>query len=359
MAESSELPANGSPRRRAPAHVTLQNIAERANVHVSTVSRALDPHPARPVSVETVAKIRAIAAELGFEPNPWARSLRTNRTRTLGLVIPRLVDNVLTVVFEAAENAALGLGYQAITVSTGDDPVRVQEAIRRLLDRRVDGFVIATARIDDPTIDDLSSRHVPFVLLNRANGDNVCFRSDDELGAYLATRHLLERGHRRIAHASAVSGTSTSEDRRIGYARALESAGLEVDEHLVVESGLGIDGGVEVGNQLLTRKARPSAIFAANDFVAVGIMEAARDLGIRVPDDLALVGYNDTRLGSALTVPLSSVAIPLADMGARAVEELAHLIEGKPVHSRVFPVQLKIRASSATRVGPSLVEAES
>jgi LacI family transcriptional regulator len=358
VAESSEISGKSASVGSRTRHVTLQSIAKCANVHVSTVSRALDPHPARPVSVETVAKIRAIAAELGFEPNPWARSLRTNRTRTIGLVIPRLVDNVLTVVFESAESAALSLGYQAISVSTGDDPDRLQEAIRRLLDRRVDGLVLATARTTDPTIDDLQSRRVPFVLLNRANGDNVCFRADDELGAYLATRHLLERGHRHIAHAAGVPGTSTSESRRAGYTRALESAGLKVDEQLVVESGLGIDGGLEVGNRLLTRKAGPTAIFAANDFVAVGIIEAARDLGISVPDELAVVGYNDTRLSEALMVPLSSVAIPLADMGTRAVEGVVDMIEGKPVDSRVFPVQLKIRASSAKRVGPSLVHPE-
>ena len=337
--------------------VTLQSIAKRANVHISTVSRALDPHPARKVSAETVAKIRAIAQELGFEPNPWARSLRTNRTRTLGLVIPRLVDNVLAVVFESAEYSAIHLGYQAITVSTGDDPERGREAIRLLLDRRVDGLVIATARMNDPIIDDLSAKQVPFVLLNRSNGDNVCMRGDDELGAYLATRHLLERGHRRIAHAEGISGTSTSLGRSKGYARALRDAHLDVDERLVVESGLAIDGGIAVGKQLLTGDHPPTAIFATNDYVAVGLMAAARDLHLRVPDDVAIVGFNDTSIGEALQVPLSSVAIPLPRMGSRAVEALVDLVEGRPVESEVFQPELKIRASSSLRVGPSLLDA--
>lgn len=355
MADLRRVSEGGTRRGDKSDHVTLQSIADRAGVHVSTVSRALDPTPARPVSVETVARIRAIADELGFEPNPWARSLRTNRTGTIGLVIPRLVDNVLATVFESAEFAAIGRGYQAITVSTGDDRTRLDQATQRLLDRRVDGLVLAAARVDEPVLDKLQARRVPFVLLNRASGDNICFRADDELGAYLATRHLLERGHRHVAHAAGVGGTSTSNARQVGYVRAIESAGLRVDDELIIGSDLSIDSGIDVGNRLLTAAVRPTAIFAANDYVAIGIMAAARDLGLRVPDDVALVGFNDTGLAEALPVPLSSVAIPLPEMGKQAVNGLADLIEGKPVESRVFPVHLKIRASSAPQVGPSLI----
>lgn len=337
---------------------TLQSIAERANVHVSTVSRALDPNPARPVSIETVMRIRAIAAELGFEPNPWARSLRTNRTGTIGLVIPRLVDNVLATVFESAEAAAISRGYQAITVSTGEDPDRLEQATQRLLDRRVDGLVLAAAHTDEPLVERLAANHTPFVLLNRStNADHVSFSADDELGAYLATRHLLARGHRRVAHAAGVRGTSTADRRRVGYVRAIESAHLTVDESLIIDSDLSIDSGVDVGNRLLTGERRPTAIFAANDYVAIGIMEVARDLGLRIPDDLALVGFNDTRLAEALLVPLSSVSIPLAEMGRHAVNGVIDLIDDHPVTSKVFPVHLKIRASSTAQVGPPLVEA--
>jgi len=335
--------------------VTLQSIAERANLHISTVSRALDPNPTRKVSAETVAIVRAIAKELGFNPNPWARSLRTNRTRTLGLVIPRLVDNVLAVVFESAEFAALRLGYQAITVSTGDDPARTRNAVRLLLERRVDGLVLATARLHDPIIDDLAARNVRFVLLGRSNGDHIAVRADDELGAYLATRHLLERGHSRIAHVSGIAGTSTATARRAGYTRALQTAGIALDESMVFDSELGIDSGLAIGRTLLVQDPRPTAIFAANDYVAIGLMAAARDLGLRVPDDVAFVGYNDTRIGEAMFVPLSSVSIPLPTMGSRAVETLIDLIEGRPVESELYPAQLRIRASSSLRKGPSLI----
>ncbi len=352
--ESMATTAN-TPGQHGQSHVTLQSIAEQANVHVSTVSRALDPNPTRPVSAETVEKVRAIARKLGYDPNPWARSLRTNRTRTLGLVIPRLVDNVLTVIFEAAESTALRLGYQAITVSTGDDPARTRNGLRVLRERRVDGLIVATAHLNDPTIDDLTERNMAFVLLNRGNGTHPCYRADDELGAYLATRHLLERGHHRIAHVAGIRGTSTAADRRAGYLRALNSAGIAEDGSLILDSELGIDSGIESGRALLTRAGAPTAIFAANDYIAIGLMAAARDLGLRVPEDVAIVGYNDTRIGEALWVPLTSVSIPLTAMGTRAVESLIDLIEGRPIESEVFTPQLRVRASSEYRRGPSLL----
>ena len=337
-----------SPARRH----SLQTIADLAQVHVSTVSRALDPERSQLVGADTVARIRQIADELGFEPNPWARSLRTNRTRTLGLVIPRLVDSVLANIFEAAEAAAAAAHHQAITVSTGDDPEHERDVVRSLLDRRVDGLILATARLQDATVDDLAEAGIPFVLINRTNADHLCVRGHDEEGAYRATQHLLERGHRRIALAIGRLDTSTSAWRRDGYARALREAGRAVDDELVIESGLDIDSGYEVGTGLLSRPDRPSAVLAVNDYVAIGVMSAARDLGVAVPDDLAVVGFNDARLARALLVPLSSVALPLATMGRLAVEMLLDRIAGKRVESVILTPELVVRASSERRVGP-------
>jgi LacI family transcriptional regulator len=334
--------------RSGRSHATIQSIAEIAKVHPSTVSRALDPNPSRRVAAVTVERIKKIAAANNFEPNPLARSLRTHRTMTLGLVIPRLEDNVLAVVFESAGSAALALGYQAITVSTGDDPERAQQAVGLLLDRRVDGLILATARIVDPVVDSLSSDKVPFVLLNRSNGAHPCVRADDEQGAYLATRHLLERGHRDIGHIAGVEGTSTSLRRLAGYRKALKEIGLQPRENLIFHSQLGIDSGIQFGRRLLTREVRPTAIFASNDYIAIGVMAAARDLGIAIPQELAIVGYNDTSIGQALPVPLTSVAIPLKEMGARVVQTLIQQIDGQPSAAQVFPAELIVRASSDT-----------
>lgn len=332
----------------APAtdSATIHDIAELAGVHPSTVSRALSAHPSRPVAQETVARIREIADSLGYRANPWAQSLRTRRTMTIGVVIPHLEDNVLAEIFESAADAALALGYQTITVSTRDRMDRTEQAVRALTGRRADGLLLATARLVDPVIDRLRHDGTPYVLINRAHLDDPCIRADDDRGAYLATRHLLERGHRRIALLAGLEDASTGQLRRAGYENAMREFGCKVDDDLVLWSGLGIESGITYGRALLSRDPHPTAIFATNDFLALGVMSAARELGLRVPDDVAIVGYNNTPVGANLPVPLSSVSIPLREMGAQATRTLIESIEGGAAHSRVYEPELIVRESS-------------
>lgn len=325
---------------------TIHDIAQLAGVHPSTVSRALSAHPSRPVAQDTVERIREIAENLGYRANPWAQSLRTRRTMTIGVVIPHLEDNVLAEIFESAADAALALGYQTITVSTGDRADRMDHAVRALTDRRADGLLLATARLVDPVIDRLRRAGTPYVLINRAHADDPCIRADDERGAYLATRHLLERGHRRVAILAGLEGASTGQLRRAGYVRAMREFGCQIDDDLILWSGLGIDSGMVNGRVLLARDPRPTAIFATNDLLALGVMSAARELGLHIPDDLAIVGYNNTPVGANLPVPLSSVSIPLREMGAQATRTLIESIEGGTARSQVYEPELIVRESS-------------
>ncbi|GAA3941059.1 LacI family DNA-binding transcriptional regulator [Microbacterium soli] len=331
---------------RSRDRVTIYDIAALAGVHPSTVSRALSTTPTRRVTAETVAKIKSIADELGYEANPWAQSLRTQRTQTIGLVLPHFEDFTMGEVFEAATRTAFDSGYQSITVSTGDDPGRSSQAIRALVRRRVDGLVIASAHLEDPALDELRDQGIPYMLLNRVHRDDPCIRADDELGAYLAASHLIERGHRRVALLSGVAGASSAELRRDGFTRAFREATISLDPQLIQWSGLGIGSGIELGRRLLQLDEPPTAIFAANDFVALGVMSAARDLGRRVPDDLALVGYNDTEAGAALPIPLSSVSVPLRRMGEEAIRAVIGQIEGEAPRSDVYEPRLVVRASS-------------
>src|SRR5690606_31920905 len=222
---SVNMPSTGTGAReeavttRGRRQPTLKSIAAAAGVHPSTVSRTLNGRPDARVPEETLARIRKVAADLGYEPNPWARSLRTQRTMMLGLVIPRLTDVVLARMFEGAEEHARGLGYQTITVSTSDREALERDLVNSLIDRRVDGLVLATPTLGDPALAQLDDEDFPFVLLNRASGDHPAVRGDDELGGYLATRHLLEMGHRRIAHIGGPQSTSTAKLRlQIGRA---------------------------------------------------------------------------------------------------------------------------------------------
>ncbi len=334
------------------ARVTIRMLADELGVHQSTVSRALDPRRSSELRSELAARIQAHARARGFDPDPWARSLRTRRTRTIGLLIPRLTDPVLAAMFEAAEDRAREHGYQAVTVSTGDSPGGEQRLIRVLRDRRVDGLILATALNHDPALREMEHDGIRFVLLNRVSGGYPAFHGDDELGGYAATRHLLMQGHRRVGMIAGPAEVSTASFRVAGYRRAHEELGIPVDPSLVLTSRFSAQDGVQAGTVLLTGPGRPTAVFAVNDVTAIGLMSVARDLHLRIPEDVAVVGYNDTELAPMLPVPLSSVALPLREMGRDAVDALVNALEsegGDQPDGRTYVPRLIVRASSAYR----------
>jgi LacI family transcriptional regulator len=324
---------------------TIKTIALAAGVHPSTVSRALTEEGSGRLGEQTVQRIRQLAKELGYEPNPWARSLRTRRTLTIGLVLPSLTES-LARMFEGAEDLARERGYQAVTASTRDDEREERRLINGLLDRRVDGLVITTGSTDDPFLDELAARGVPFQLLNRASKDYPSVTVDDELGGFLATRHLLSQGHRRIAFIAGQWRFSSARLRYEGFLQAHKQMRLRAVPELVIESGYDATSGLGAASRVLAVANPPTALFAVNDSVAVGALAAARDLGLRVPDDLAVVGFNDNELSSMLSVPLSSVAIPLEEMGRLSVKLLIDQIEGQLGASVVLQPRLVVRASS-------------
>lgn len=253
----------------------------------------------------------------------------------------------MATMFEAAEHRARQIGYQAVTVSTHDDPIECQRLTDHLLEQRVDGIVLATARLDDPTPRHLKGLGVPFVLLNRVSDGFLHVRGDDELGGYLVGRHLIALGHRRIGAVAGPDDISTAVDRVRGLARAVRESGMELDPEMVRTSTFRAEGGAAAGAALLSAVDRPTAVFAVNDSVAIGVIAAARDLGIAIPHQLAIVGYNDSEFASLLPTPLTSVSIPLAAMGATAVDTLLGSARGEPVKSKAFTPRLMIRESSA------------
>ncbi len=298
-------------------------------------------------SPQTAEAIRAAARDLGYFVDPWAASLRTQRTKSIGVLLPRLTDSVLAMIFEAIDNVATEAGYQALVASTGDDAQEQRRRVGLLEGRRVDGLVITTARTDDEKyLDELHDRGVPFVLANRAVGHHPVARGDDRNGGLLATRHLLADGHRRIGIIAGAPYAATSSDRTHGYRDALAEVGVEVDPRLVVESGPHVEDGLRGARQLLALDSPPTAIFAVNDQIAVGAMAAIRDAALDVGSDVAVVGYNDTPLSARLPIPLSSVHHPVQAIGRLAMENLLALLAGEQPQSVTFPVRLTVRASS-------------
>lgn len=309
---------------------TIHDVAREAGVSTSTVSRVLDER--RPPSQSATAeRVRAAAVRLGYRRDARASALRRQETGTVGVLVPRISDAVMGLLFEEVARACLEISRFAIVASTGDEPESERRAAETLLDQGVDGLVMTTARIDDGFTAQLREQGVPLVLALRGDGQTPASLADDELGGYLATRHLLDLGHRRIALVAGPAYASSAVGRQAGYRRALEEAGVEPDPALVRPSTFGMESGEAQARELLGLPRPPSAIFAVNDHTAVGVLAAAQRSGLVVPDDLSVVGYNDIPLSARLPVPLTTVRVPLDQVARSAVDMLRLLMAGRPV----------------------------
>ena len=305
------------------AAVTLRDVAAASGVSISTASRALDDR-GTPSRSATAEHVRKVAAELGYRRNSFASNLRRGQTRTLGVLVPRLRDTAMGLIFEAIEDAASSRGYFAMVATTGDDPAGQQVAVDSLLDKNVDGIILANARVDDELSKTFRRINLPHALVLRTDGISPSAIGDDEVGGYLAVRHLIDLGHRDIGVIVGPSYTSTGIARRKGAQKALNEAGFELQANRLASTGYDIANGFELGTSMLGQNSRPTAIFAASDNLAIGVMSAAYHLNITVGVDLALVGYNDLPLASMLPVPLTSVKLPFDQMASNAVDMIVH-----------------------------------
>jgi LacI family transcriptional regulator len=330
--------------------VTLKDVAAASGVSISTASRALDERTS--LRSAAAAHVRKVAEELGYRRNSFASSLRRGETRTLGVLVPRLSDTVMALMFEELERAAAARGYFAMVATSGDDPDDEQRAAETLLDRNVDGLILATARLDDELARLLRKRGVAHALVLRTDGESPSALGNDEVGGYLAVRHLVDLGHEDIAVVTGPSFTSSGLARLTGARRALDEAGLSAREDWLIAAAYGIENGYTAGEFLLSKSTekRPSAVFAANDNIAMGVMAAAHRSGITVGEDLALVGYNDTPLSARLPTPLSSVRVPLDQIAGTAIDLIVNL--RKEPHIRyAMPTLIPRESSGSPRRG--------
>jgi LacI family transcriptional regulator len=333
--------------RPRSAPVTLLDVAAAAGVSKSTVSRILDERLPRSESA-TAQRVRQVAAELGYVRDPSAASLRRGKTMTIGVVVPRLTDTVMAMLYEALAHAGQRSGHFTIVATTGDEPDAERTAVQALLQRRVDGVVLSTARLGDDFPSQLAARGVPCVLALRTDGHSLASVGDDRLGGYQATRHLLDLGHRRIGLIAGPGYASSARGRVEGYRQAMAEAGVEVTPSWVVESTFGIDSGADTARALMSLDPRPTAIFAVNDNTAIGALSAFENLGLSVPKDVSLVGYNDIPIVSRLPTPLTSVRVPFDQIAGAALELLISGPQGEHDRVRVTPPTLIPRRSTAS-----------
>jgi LacI family transcriptional regulator len=259
-----------------------------------------------------------------------------------------LSDYVLARIYEGVDSTANDSGYNTFVSNTNDDPLLRKERLSELLARRVEGIVLGDARLDgDELVEILRRRGVPYVLVNRRLRGHPSVTTDDILGGSLAAGHLLELGHEQVGIVAGPSYTSTCAERTHGFVSRFLAAGIAIPDERIISSGTDVLGGYEAGSALLGKNPKLTAIFAINDFAAVGVMGAIREQG-KVPGrDVAVVGYNDVPLSAFLPVPLTSVSSPMFEMGQEGMAMLFDLMAGKQVEPRLLTPRLMARMSTA------------
>ena len=330
--------------------ITLKDVAREAGVSINTASRALNDRPE--IHPDTKERVLRAAAKLGYRPNKLARGLRSNKTEIIGVIVGDIANPFFSAVVQGMGKKAKSLGYSLILQDTGEDYENEEEAVRIMQYEQVDGVLLTPVQTDKKTVQLLQEAGIPFVLVARyftdIEADYVV--ADDAQGGWLATTHLIDRGHKRIAFINGPSYNSSARERMEGYTRALCEHGIAVDDRLIRTCALTMeDGYVHTKDMLRKIRPRPTAFLAFSDFVALGIMQALREKGIKVPRDMAVVGYDDIAFASCLEVPLTTVRMPKREMGERAVEVLIEKIEQKEAaqHRQVkMPVELVVRESS-------------
>jgi LacI family transcriptional regulator len=333
--------------------VTIHDVAREARVSHTTVSRALNNKGE--LSPETRARILAVAERLHYVPSSVARALASGATGTLGLIITNSASPVYAEVVRAIEGAAHAAGLGLLLCNSAGSQEQALRCLDMLQSRQVDGLILAPAQTDQRDIAMLQRSGIPFVLLLRHFPDlpTDYVIMDNVAAGYQMTSHLLQLGHRRIGHVAGPEHISSGQGRLTGYRRALAEYGVPYRADLVCYQPFTMPGGYEAGQQLLPQlEGRPTAVFGATDMQAVGVLKAAKELGLAVPEQVALAGGDDIELAEYLEVPLTSFRQPAGEIGAAVVEILTARIKGDRGGPRqvVLPPQLIIRKSS----GPHL-----
>ena len=350
-----KLPARGADGARPPMvdpPVTLKDVAARAGVHPATASRALNPETRLLVSEETAGRVLEAATALGYTPNPVARSLRTRRSHTVGVLIPDLNNPLFPPIVRGLEDRLAVAGYVALIGNTDSDDDRERVVFEQLRARQVDGFVLATAHLHSPLLAEAARAELPVVLVNRL-AEDYRFPSvsvDNERGIRMAVAHLAGLGHRRIAHIAGPQDTSTGLSRYRGFTAAMADHGLPVPADLVVfAKAYSVQEGLRCCRALLGPAVGCTAIAAANDMLALGCYAALDDTGRSCPADISVVGFNDMPFLDRLRPPLTTVRFPHYQVGTEAAQLLLERIGGPggPVKVLYLAPEFMARGSTA------------
>jgi LacI family transcriptional regulator len=337
------------PPAESPPSPSIYEVARHAGVSVATVSRVLNGKG--PVRPQTRLQVMTAVAALGYVPHSAARSLSTRRTMVIGVVLPDMHGAFFSELVRGIDRAARGAGYHLLVSGSHSDPEEAAAALQAL-HGRVDGLILMTPGLEVASLRASLPRRGPVVLLNDDGGHDRhdSLRIDNRQGARLAVAYLLDLGHRSIAFLAGPAANTDAAERLLGYREALAAAGIAADERLELLGDFTEESGMRCAARLALLRPRPTAVFAANDAMAIGCLAGLRERGLAVPADVSLVGFDDVPIARYLTPALTTVHVPIAELGRRAMRCVLDAIEQgstRPITRAVIAPTLAIRASAA------------
>ena len=329
---------------------TIHDIARELNISASTVSRALNDNPR--ISLKTKEKIKAIADKLSYRPNSLASNLRNKKSNTIGIVVPLINRHFFSSVISGVEDIAFKAGYNVVISQSNDLLSKEINIVRSMFSNRIDGLIISIAMQTDSFehLKIFKKKNIPLVFFDRVvpeiETDKIVV--DDFAGGFRVTQHLIDQGYHRIAHLAGTQNLLTYLDRKNGYIEALRKNGIPYDETLLIINTLTSDEGVSAVEQLMNLANPPDAIFCGNDTTALSSMIYLRDKGIRIPQDIGIVGFSNEPFSKVVSPSITTIVQPGFEMGQKAAELLIRQIETKErtYQTYVLPTELIIRESS-------------
>lgn len=323
------------------AAVTMKDVAKAAGVHISTVSRALNPATRDLVKPLIAKRIMETAQRLGYRTNSLASSLRTRRSRVVGVVVPDIASLLFPPILDGIDSALLKEDYMTIVGNSANDPERHRRILAGMMERQVDGLIIASATLHDPVLDEWLEGRTPIVLINRTDesGRAPAVVNDDLRGIALAVRHLMGLGHKRIVHIAGPDFLSTGAVRARGFLMACDEFSIPRTKHLIVPAAAFTrEAGRTACLELLTKNPKVTAIVAANDLIALGCYDALAEKGLSCPADISVTGYNDAPFVDLVRPPLTTVRVDQKQMGLEAARILLARMAG---HKAIADILLR------------------
>lgn len=339
--------------RTSKRKVTIRDVAELVGVHHSTVSRALSPNKRDKISPAVVKKIEKAAKKLGYYPNIVASSLKQNRSFAFGVLIPDLLNPLFPPIIRGIQDTAEAAGYTVITANTDDEEDKERNALRMMQGRSIDGVLIATARRQDPTVKECIDSDIPFVLVNRTvdrEGVNAVV-IDEDFGIRSVLDHLISHKHTSIAHVAGPQQTSTGFQRAKAFTEYLRIHNLRTDLVQATQK-FTIEEGRRAFRKLLAADNSFTAVVAGNDLLALGCMEAMNEMGLLVPENISVTGYDDILFLDRMSPALTTVQVPKYEMGSQAMKTLLEMVGGEVKAPVVLRMQPRLIIRNSTAIAP-------